>query len=285
VSLEFPFTPAKPAGNGPFPAVVILHDCSGLGPRSSGAPRRWAADLFRQGYVTIRPDSFTPRGRPEGVCAGRSEQRITFEDRREDAYQALAYLQSLSFVDPRRIAVMGGSHGGSSTLATIAESIGNAQRPDNGFAAAVALYPACGRSFGDWSVARMNAPGHPITGYSGVFKPLAPLLILIGRLQIRAAGWRRPRNRRDFRSTSRLIPVLITRSTARRRRHTCRIESTSTLRLAEERRPGATPRPGLMRFSAFTRSSRNISRAKRNQAGRACRVSRDAAASAAKGLC
>ena len=178
--LAFRFTPAKPAGDGPFPAVVILHDCSGLGPRSSGAPRRWAADLFRQGYVTIRPDSFTPRGRPEGVCAGRSEQRITFEDRRDDAYQALAYLQSLSFVDPRRISVMGGSHGGSSTLATIAESKGNAQRPGSGFAAAVALYPACGRSFGDWSVERTDAPGHPIAGYSGVFKPLAPLLILIG---------------------------------------------------------------------------------------------------------
>ena len=26
----FPFTLSKPAGDGPFPAVVILHDCSGL---------------------------------------------------------------------------------------------------------------------------------------------------------------------------------------------------------------------------------------------------------------
>jgi len=30
----------RPEGPGPFPAVVILHDCSGLGPRSSGAPER-----------------------------------------------------------------------------------------------------------------------------------------------------------------------------------------------------------------------------------------------------
>ena len=33
---------SKPDGPGPFPAVVIVHDCSGLGPRSSGAPGRWA---------------------------------------------------------------------------------------------------------------------------------------------------------------------------------------------------------------------------------------------------
>ena len=44
-TLGIPFTLTKPAGDGPFPAVVILHDCSGLGPRSSGAPWRWSAEL------------------------------------------------------------------------------------------------------------------------------------------------------------------------------------------------------------------------------------------------
>jgi dienelactone hydrolase len=179
---QLPMRLSRPAGDGPFPAVVILHDCSGLGPRSSGAPRRWAEDLTKQGYVTIQPDSFTQRGRPTGVCAGHSRQRITFEDRRADAYAALVYLQSLTFVDPRRIAVMGGSHGGSSTLATIVDSPDNHRRANVGFAAAVALYPACGRSFDGWSVTRANEPGRPITGYSGVFKPMAPLLILIGEL-------------------------------------------------------------------------------------------------------
>jgi dienelactone hydrolase len=179
-SLSLPFTLSKPGGDGPFPAVVILHDCSGLGPQSSGAPRRWASDLVRQGYVTVIPDSFTPRGRPTGVCRAGPEQRITFAERSEDAYAALGYLQSLPFVDPRRIAVMGGSHGGTSTLATIVASSENSRRDGPGFAAAVTLYPACGRSFGDWSVVRGDGPGHPITSYSGVFKPKAPLLILIG---------------------------------------------------------------------------------------------------------
>src|SRR5262245_32309162 len=63
-TLGIPFTLTKPAGDGPFPAVVILHDCSGLGPRSSGAPWRWSSELTAWGFVTIWPDSFSTRGRP-----------------------------------------------------------------------------------------------------------------------------------------------------------------------------------------------------------------------------
>jgi dienelactone hydrolase len=178
----FPFTLSRPAGDGPFPAVVILHDCSGLGPRSSGMPWRWSSELTRRGYVTIWPDSFSPRGRPKGVCAEAAPPRITHEQRAGDAYAALAYLASLPFVDARRIAVMGGSHGGSSTLAAIVDTPENAKRGDARFAAAVALYPACGRSYGAWSVQRSKGRGGPITGYAGAFKPVAPLMILIGAL-------------------------------------------------------------------------------------------------------
>ena len=58
----------KPAGSGPFPAVVIMHDCSGLGPGSSGAPGRWSRELVARGYVVLMPDSFSTRGHPGGVC-------------------------------------------------------------------------------------------------------------------------------------------------------------------------------------------------------------------------
>ena len=34
---DIPATLIRPDGDGPFPAVVILHDCSGLGPKSSGS--------------------------------------------------------------------------------------------------------------------------------------------------------------------------------------------------------------------------------------------------------
>src|SRR5690349_14566272 len=59
---QVPITLHRPDGSGPFPAVIIMHDCSGLGLRSSGAPERWAKELLKHGYVIIIPDSFTTRG-------------------------------------------------------------------------------------------------------------------------------------------------------------------------------------------------------------------------------
>ncbi len=173
---------SKPAGDGPFPAVVILHDCSGLGPRSSGAPWRWASQLTHRGYVTVWPDSFTTRGHSHGVCTDAAPPRVPAGTRANDAEAALAYVRSLSFVDGRRVAVMGGSHGGSSTLAAIVAKSEKGEGSGTGFAAAIALYPNCNRSVGDWHVSRENKGGTLAFSYSGVFKPQAPLLILIGEL-------------------------------------------------------------------------------------------------------
>ena len=89
----------KPDGAGPFPAVVILHDCSGLGPRSSGGPRRWASELAPQGYVVLIPDSFTARGFPDGVCMSGVQNRERADNyaRAADAYGALAALRALPY--------------------------------------------------------------------------------------------------------------------------------------------------------------------------------------------
>jgi dienelactone hydrolase len=172
---QLPATVSKPDGPGPFPAVVIMHDCSGLGPTSSGAPGRWAQKLVEQGYVVLLPDSFTTRGHTGGVCIDPSPSRTEVSPSRRvrDAYAGLAYLQTLLYVDSRRVGLMGGSHGGTTTLAAMVAPEGNtdplARDRRAGFVAAVALYPDCGRRLGSW---RANA--------SGVYRPVAPVLILIG---------------------------------------------------------------------------------------------------------
>lgn len=166
-SERIPVTIRRPTGDGPFPAVVIMHDCSGLGPRSSQAPARWARELTGHGYVTVMPDSFSTRGFPAGVCtdAGPGRSSVSPNRRAHDAYAALAHARSLAFVDGRHVGLMGGSHGGSTTLSSLV-----APQPEDGFAAAVALYPACRARLGDWN------------GANGIYHPVAPLLVLIGAL-------------------------------------------------------------------------------------------------------
>lgn len=184
---ELPATLLKPDGAGPFPAVVLMHDCSGLGVRSSGAPARWARELAGAGHAVLIPDSFAPRGYPDGVCTvpitPERFAQVGPVARGIDAYAALAYLRSQPFVDGRRVGVMGGSHGGSATLLAMVQSRAIpalAEPKRNGFAAGIALYPACGARFGEWSVSRESGNRGPVTAFSGVYKSIAPLLILIG---------------------------------------------------------------------------------------------------------
>jgi dienelactone hydrolase len=176
----------KPAGEGPFPAVVIMHDCSGLGSRSSGAPLRWARELVSQGYVALIPDSFTPRGFSDGVCTVPSNQSNVANGyiRAGDAYGALTAIRKLPYVDGKHIGIMGGSHGGWTTLAAMCapmhESDRLADAKRNGFTAAVALYPGCAFRYGAWSTVRQNKTFGPVVSHSGVYKPIGPVLILIG---------------------------------------------------------------------------------------------------------
>lgn len=172
---QIPAALMKPGGPGPFPAVVIMHDCSGLGPRSSGAPDRWAKELVGRGYVVVIPDSFTTRGHAGGVCTDPSPSRAEVNPFRRvrDAYGALAYVRTFPYVDGSRVGLIGGSHGGTTTLASMVapESAKEVLARDKraGFAGAVALYPDCARQLGRWRA-----------DLSGVYQPVAPLLILIG---------------------------------------------------------------------------------------------------------
>ena len=129
---------AKPSGSGPFAAVVMLHGCGGMTPRWGDA---WSERLVSWGYVALQVDSFRPRGRDKGVCS--EPYAVGPQERGADAHAAKAYLATLPYIDKARIAVLGMSHGGWSTLWAVQNThINEAVRVDP-FKAAVTLYPYC----------------------------------------------------------------------------------------------------------------------------------------------
>jgi dienelactone hydrolase len=126
---------AKPVGEGPFPAVILLHACAGV----TESSKVWSDRLVAWGYVVLAVDSLTPRG--EKYICGR-EATVSAWIRTLDAYGAKRYLSSRSFVDSSRIAAMGMSLGGNVILQVIKKSTSEklVMKP---FRVAVALYPNC----------------------------------------------------------------------------------------------------------------------------------------------
>ena len=124
---------AKPAGEGPFPAVIVLHSCAGVGDHTYN----WSKRITSWGYVTLVPDSFGSRD--EGAVCTRPNV-VTPSMRVADVAGAVEYLATLPFVDKGRIALIGHSHGGSTVVRSLQRSVGLAQR---GVKGGVAYYPGC----------------------------------------------------------------------------------------------------------------------------------------------
>ncbi len=137
-----PFTAAlfRPKGAGPFAAIVALHGCGGLLTREGEIAKReadWAERLVAAGYVVLLPDSFTERGMRE-ICSGR-DRKIFPDDRAEDAAAAAQWLAQQSFVDRRRLGLMGWSHGAMTVLWTVRQGF----MRDAQFKVAIGFYPGC----------------------------------------------------------------------------------------------------------------------------------------------
>jgi dienelactone hydrolase len=156
----------RPTGNGPSPAIVLLHGCGGLmgsGRAPTARHREWAVRFAALGFVALHVDSFRPRGFDQ-VCTQQQPNARPAVERTRDAYAALIWLQAQRFVDPARVGIMGWSHGGSTTLWTVgAATPARPPRLAYDFVAAVAFYPGC--------AAPARAPG---------WRTEIPLLVLIG---------------------------------------------------------------------------------------------------------
>ena len=133
----------KPSGPGPFPAIVLHHQCAGL--RTKGGSNRsmgaWAQAGVKQGFVVLLIDSLSARG-VDLVCLG-PKNGVNFPRGVRDAMQAAAHLRTLSFVDKQRVAHVGFSWGAMVALLSSNKTWRSVLPGGEAFTAAVAVYPGC----------------------------------------------------------------------------------------------------------------------------------------------
>ena len=151
----------RPFGKGPFPALVLMHGCSGMYANSGNVTRsylHWAELLAGNGYVALLMDSFNPRGYAR-ICELQQRPIRESRERVQDAYAALKWLEKQEYVAKGRAGLLGWSNGGTGTLYAM-----RSRQKYRGFRAAVAFYPGC---------RTLSRSRTPYTAY-------APTLILTG---------------------------------------------------------------------------------------------------------
>jgi len=166
----------NPAGPGPLPVVILLHNCAGI----DGSPSLavWSQLMWAQGYATLRLDSFTARGY-SNVCADTGQVRAG--ERAQDVLAAAYLLAARPDVRPDRIAVLGLSHAGATAtyVARDHEELGlwreRLATRHGKLVASVALYGgACGRN-SDYPV---MIPLLALLGGKDDWAPAAPCVAL-----------------------------------------------------------------------------------------------------------
>ena len=94
-----------PAGDGPFPAVVLVHGSGGVGSNVN----RWAGELNEIGVAAFLLDCFTGRGITSTIP---DQSRLGSLAMIYDAYRALEVLAGHPGIDSSRVGLMGFSKGG-----------------------------------------------------------------------------------------------------------------------------------------------------------------------------
>jgi dienelactone hydrolase len=129
----------RPGGSGPFPAIVLVHQCAGL----NQAIAAWARTAVSRGYVVLLVDSLRPRN-VKNVCFG-PRNGVNFFRGARDALQAAEHLRRQTYVERTRIAFVGFSWGAMVGLLAASPHYVGALKFDSGFAAVASFYPGCFR--------------------------------------------------------------------------------------------------------------------------------------------
>lgn len=131
----------EPEGAGPFPAVIILNGCAGVG-ADAGIVRRVNADYLPKGIATLVVDSFTPRGITEACSEPNDPKNLDAVGyRAEDAYAAAGWLARRPEIDAKHIFLQGYSQGAMAAIA--AADAGRPATQQRKFAGVIAFYPFC----------------------------------------------------------------------------------------------------------------------------------------------
>ena len=145
----------KPEGNGPFPTVIALHGCGGLGGHSEPVLSRyrdWAEQLLKTGHAVLLPDSYGSREHgPQCGVKERERRVLSRRERVADIAAARQWLLQQTWVARDRISLIGWENGASALLwAVRPQSSWHGAGPD--FRSAIAFYPDCRTSSGlGWS--------------------------------------------------------------------------------------------------------------------------------------
>jgi dienelactone hydrolase len=143
----------KPDGAGPFPTVVALHACGGLGGHTDPVLPRyrdWTEQLLESGNAVLWPDSYGSRELgPQ--CRVKEAHIKARRERVADIVAARTWLMKQDWVARDRVSLIGWANGASALLwAVRPQNAGRDAAPD--FRAAIAFYPDCRISAGlGWS--------------------------------------------------------------------------------------------------------------------------------------
>jgi dienelactone hydrolase len=138
----------KPAGAGPFPAVVYMVSCAGLCVYPEMELETTVIHhLSAKGFATLIVDPFTPRDEP-GICEKLNDPNLNEKKWAEyatrgggDAVAAVKVLQSMPDIDPDRIFLQGYSYGAGASLFAVDPKTPGAHGAK--IAGVIAYYPYC----------------------------------------------------------------------------------------------------------------------------------------------
>ena len=109
---------AKPEGNGPFPAVIVIQEWWGLEEHIKDVARRFAAE----GYMALAPDLYHGKVTAEPDEARKLVMSMQMDVALRDIQGGIDLLKARTDVSPKKVGVIGFCMGGSLTLRTAVKS-------------------------------------------------------------------------------------------------------------------------------------------------------------------